>query len=276
MDMSDWKEYPGSTEGPNPEDNPAHYNLWWEQNKPKGLREKNDEDVQETLEVNEEVHYRRFNRMTFAEQQMHNDDMWAGQHAQGTDIIPGDYSFFQPGQTQYGDNPKPGELTPLPPKISFIKNDTVRMFERWALFRFTPKILDLQSHIMNIYREETGLHSRFFDEFNDVKTPSLWAYFYTLPRWVRDNDVVRNIFLNLEHHTPRTSMRDKEIGLNLAASLLLPLDEEVEKMVEVVHRSHKYQLNCQRGEQMLRDMPVTRLNPDKVGWEEYLDNTLDP
>jgi hypothetical protein len=170
----------------------------------------------------------------------------------------------------------PGEIPPIPPGVELRQFDYLRQLERWSLFRFTPVLMNTFKTLENIYRTEMNVRNTHFGMWKDVKTPSLWAYFYTLPQWVREHPVVRNIFLSLEHHTPRTSMRQKEIGLNLAASLILPLDEEMERMLEVLQKSEKYILNCQRGEQMLRELPMVRLDPDRVGWEEFNDNTLDP
>jgi NTP pyrophosphatase (non-canonical NTP hydrolase) len=50
--MEDIKEYPGSSFGPNPEDNPRHYFEWWEANKPKFLKPKT---VEESLELDKEM-----------------------------------------------------------------------------------------------------------------------------------------------------------------------------------------------------------------------------
>jgi len=61
-----------------------------------------------------------------------------------------------------------------------------------------------------------------------AETPSLQAYFNTLPQWCRDNAFVRNIYFGLEYSKPGMSMRNKEVALNYACSTILPLDSNME------------------------------------------------
>ena len=41
----------------------------------------------------------------------------------------------------------------------------------------------------------------------DTERPSLWAYYYTLPVWCRDNHIIRNMLIAFEYNQPRMSFR---------------------------------------------------------------------
>jgi hypothetical protein len=44
----------------------------------------------------------------------------------------------------------------------------------------------------------------------DINPPSLFAYYYTLPKWARDDPFVKNVVMAFEYHKPHLSIRDKE------------------------------------------------------------------
>jgi len=37
--------------------------------------------------------------------------------------------------------------------------------------------------------------------------PTLWTYYNTLPKWARDNIIVRNVMMACEYHQPNMSIR---------------------------------------------------------------------
>ena len=37
--------------------------------------------------------------------------------------------------------------------------------------------------------------------------PTLWTYYNTLPKWARDDPVVRNVVMACEYHQPNMSIR---------------------------------------------------------------------
>jgi hypothetical protein len=43
----------------------------------------------------------------------------------------------------------------------------------------------------------------------DINPPSLWQYYYTLPKWARDHPVIRNVLMAFEYHKPTVSIKDK-------------------------------------------------------------------
>lgn len=65
----------------------------------------------------------------------------------------------------------------------------------------------------------------------DAYTPSLWAYYETLPTWARNDPQVRNVFMAFEHHKRGMSIRDKEMALNFACSMLKPIEETLSEVI---------------------------------------------
>ena len=45
------------------------------------------------------------------------------------------------------------------------------------------------------------------DFANLVNTPTLWAYYETLPRWARNDPVVRNVMMAMEYKQPHLGIR---------------------------------------------------------------------
>ena len=62
------------------------------------------------------------------------------------------------------------------------------------------------------------------DYINDVNPPSLFTYYYTLPKWAREDPMVKNVVMAFEYHKPWLSIREKEQALNLTCSFLRPID----------------------------------------------------
>lgn len=49
------KQYPGSSRGPRPEDDPEHYAAWWDKHKPSVFRHSMYYDLEEMLDKEEKV-----------------------------------------------------------------------------------------------------------------------------------------------------------------------------------------------------------------------------
>jgi hypothetical protein len=77
------------------------------------------------------------------------------------------------------------------------------------------------------------------DYFNIINTPTLWAYYETLPRWARNDPLVRNVMMAMEYKQPRLDIRAKEQALNFACSFLRPLDQELRKVLTEACISNK-------------------------------------
>ena len=61
--------------------------------------------------------------------------------------------------------------------------------------------------------------------------PSLFAYYETLPGWVRNDPFIRNVVMAFEHHKPNMPIEQKELALNFACSLIRPLEGTFKEVV---------------------------------------------
>jgi hypothetical protein len=58
---------------------------------------------------------------------------------------------------------------------------------------------------------------------------------------------VTNAFFALEYNQPRTSIRDKELALNFAASFLRPIEGKLLEVIKEVAAAKKIRLNVELG-----------------------------
>ena len=65
----------------------------------------------------------------------------------------------------------------------------------------------------------------------DHVVPSLFAYYETLPGWVRNDPFIRNVVMAFEHHKPNMPIDQKELALNFACSLIRPLEGTFKEVV---------------------------------------------
>ena len=45
------------------------------------------------------------------------------------------------------------------------------------------------------------------DYVKDINPPSLWAYYYTLPKWAREDPFIKNVVMAIEYHQPGVDIR---------------------------------------------------------------------
>jgi hypothetical protein len=65
-----------------------------------------------------------------------------------------------------------------------------------------------------------------------TKTASLNTYYQLLPKYLRDDPNVKNVYRGLEFGNNQMSLEAKEKALNLAAKLTLPFDELNEEVFD--------------------------------------------
>lgn len=99
----------------------------------------------------------------------------------------------------------------------------------------------------------------------DKPQPSLWGYYYTLPKWAREDNFVRNTMMALEYHQPSMTLRQKEQALNLACSFLRPIDKNLMATIAECATSNKIQLNMERGNQMLNELEFIEFDHETYG-----------
>jgi hypothetical protein len=57
-------------------------------------------------------------------------------------------------------------------------------------------------------------------------------------------------------------MRNKEIALNFACSLILPMDEDLERQLLILFKSFPIRLNMELGKEMVAEMPLKEFQPN--------------
>lgn len=117
--------------------------------------------------------------------------------------------------------------------------------ERWAIFRSLPAIMIWDKQFGDLIKNmNTG--QIIVPQFHSIiNPPSLLAYYLTLPAWCRNNSLVQNTFYAMEYHQTRTSIRDKELLLNYAASWLRPIDKKLLNVIKEVAAAKKIRLNVE-------------------------------
>ena len=86
------------------------------------------------------------------------------------------------------------------------------------------------------------------DYISQINPPSLWAYYSTLPKFAREDPVVRNVVMAMEYHKPTMTIRQKEDALNYACSLLRPIEPTLQKVLAEAHSTEKIKLNVKLGQ----------------------------
>lgn len=105
------------------------------------------------------------------------------------------------------------------------------------------------------------------DYMKQVNPPSLWAYYETLPKWLRDHPIVRNVLMAFEYHKPTLGIRDKELALNYACSFIRPIDKALEDVIIEIATSNKIRLNIALGKEMVNELKFYDIDPDTLGSE---------
>jgi len=99
------------------------------------------------------------------------------------------------------------ELLPLPHEHSLDYNHVHWEIERWTLFKALPDILRFYKGLSDVsHAMERGLIP-IPDYISQINPPSLWAYYSTLPKFARDDPVVRNVVMAMEYHKPSLDIR---------------------------------------------------------------------
>lgn len=98
-----------------------------------------------------------------------------------------------------------------------------------------------------------------------INSPTLLTYFKTLPTWCQKNNLVTNCFYAMEYHQTKTSIRDKELALNLTAGLLRPIGKRLMNCLKEAASAHKVQMTAELGKQMMTDLKFYPLEITEIG-----------
>lgn len=101
----------------------------------------------------------------------------------------------------------------------------------------------------------------------DINPPTLWAYYNTLPKWLREHQAVRNVLMAFEYHKPTLNIRDKELALNYACSFIRPIDKDLEEVIIEIATSHKIRMNVALGKEMINELKFYEVDQETIGSE---------
>jgi hypothetical protein len=98
-----------------------------------------------------------------------------------------------------------------------------------------------------------------------VNPPTLLTYYLTMPKWAREHSLITHVFYAMEYHQTRTSIRDKELAMNFAASFLRPIDTMLMNCIKEVAAAKKIRLNVELGKQMMNELKFYALDVHELG-----------
>ena len=102
------------------------------------------------------------------------------------------------------------ELLPLPNDHTMRYQELNFELERYSLFRALPLLVQSDRQIMDlVHKIQNGL-IQVPNFIKLVNPPSLWTYYYTLPKWARDDPIVKNVMMAMEYKQPGVDIRAKE------------------------------------------------------------------
>lgn len=235
------KRYPGSVKGPDPEDDPEAFAEWYVRNLPKELMPDGQEDVRR--------HGGRFQfkrpKQNEKEEDLRMELSQIDEFYLADEITPGaklpapaEFLLLDHDSYQVGDNdPIPDvvlssytgtrQLDPLPASFSLVYDEIHHVVEKWGVFKCLPDFYRYArgvSFYINLVKSQSVLGGY---DYQEHMPGMLWAYYSLLPDYARNNPIVRNSYIALEHHQPRMTLEQKQVALNLACSLVMPIGPDM-------------------------------------------------
>jgi hypothetical protein len=233
LDRSELKMYPGSAQGPDPSDNPSHYIEWFLENQPSQFSSGDEETdlrmagikiKQNTahVETNQDLNFSSIDYIKTADEEYRYQTLQPHDIPQYEGLQKMENASSSPVIT-ISSPLRAGEMGLAPPDMNISYHHAQAEIEKWGVFRLMPQIVNFQKR----FGEFQFLLDLNLIRRQDDSRPSLFTYFHTLPKWCRDNPVVRNVLMGLEYTKPLINFRQKELALNFACSMILPIDESL-------------------------------------------------
>lgn len=207
------KEYPGSSKGARPEDDPENYYEWYQRNAPPVLLEASEELAE--LQ-NEEDGEDNQNQISLDMETVMANDVPLRQLAA---FDPLEEMESNPAHLEIKSLTPNEEIGPYPELEMMEWNNNVEHVERWLIFRMFPSIHKFKNIMAEIHKKTQER------ENNEVILPSLYRYYNTLPKFARDSVIVKNLVKAFEFTKPTMSIREKELALNYICQFTLPMDK---------------------------------------------------
>lgn len=239
LDMSEFKVYPGSAKGPNPEDDPEHYSQWFVENQPKSIYQGEHCDFKElgvkqrfipmVRDTTENVERKTPINYFLEEDEIYPLCNYTGQPE--FSIFERDHYNVEEDEdlpsVSFSTNVGVNELPPLPSEFTLNYQEFHYELERWTVFRALPMVMKYDQAMNNFFKGVRQGTLKVPDFVNTINPPSLFAYYETLPQWARDYPPVRDVLMAFEYHKPTLDIRQKEIAMNYALSFIRPIDKEL-------------------------------------------------
>ena len=276
--------YPGSINGPMPEDDPDAYSQWYIEHQPKGAFK---DGVVNVEELGVKTKYLRSkddqsNAQKGAQKMVYQSpviDVFTNRDPadpfEQHDFIP-EFAMFDKAnfQTQEGirnpeltfqSNTGPNELPPMQPDCPMDYEKVHFDLEKWSVYRLLPQLLKWDRAMMDFVTNVDKGMIVIPDYHKERNQPSLWTYYNTLPEWCRENNFVRQTLFAFEYNKPHLNMQEKELALNFAASLLRPIEGRFRDVITQVAMSNKERINVQTGKVMMNELNFYTIDVADLG-----------
>lgn len=116
----------------------------------------------------------------------------------------------------------PDEIDVLPPTMSNHYLDNIEEVAKWSYFQFIPRY---KSFMKGIFEMPPELWAKTLQKLSPKKQQTLLSYYYLLPKWARDHPIIKMVVQNLEHTKAHSTYREKQLMVNLACSLIMPISK---------------------------------------------------
>lgn len=276
------KYYPGSPKGPDPKDDPDFYSQWFMRNYPDELKNSGDDannfhhlGVRYKYVWNKQNNDDKGLNMEYKDlidNKLMQEELFDMQHYDGvpefdmTDHFKYDHSL--PGKMpalRFHTQIDQDELLPMPEDHTLRYSELHYEIERWSLFKTLPMIMEFDQDVRSMINKMASGTVPIPDFVKEVNPPSLWAYYYTLPKWAREDPIVKNVMMAMEYHQPGVNIRTKEAMLNYACSFLRPIGDDMKEIIVQMATSNKIQLNVQIGNKMINELPFWQVDHEEIG-----------
>jgi hypothetical protein len=108
----------------------------------------------------------------------------------------------------------------LPPDLSITWHENIEEVARWSQFMAIPNL----SRYFKALSDITPTMIKTVIDYKPKKLKSLLSYYYLLPQWAREHPIIKSVVQNIEHTKPHQTYREKQLMINMAMTLLMPMD----------------------------------------------------
>ncbi|KRX09789.1 hypothetical protein PPERSA_02661 [Pseudocohnilembus persalinus] len=146
----------------------------------------------------------------------------------------------------------------------FLKSDhhySVDLIDKWSIFRLHP----IFQKGLRILKQMTQNYANGNFEDKKIVLPTLYAYYYTLPKQLQENVIVKTTVRNLERAKHDMSLQDKHIALNFACKMTMPIHPLVEETLDDILSTEKYWVSAAEEDILLnRETPLEQQGEEEI------------